>query len=136
VQSFVLASTSAAVIAIPLTIVSTSHESALLRDLFWPHQLSPYIEFSLFLLGVLPVLLGYFHLGRLGVLIALAGGFGIAWLMAVCGIVCFVYSGGVWLGTVAYAFCVVTLYLLLFRLHLRAITSASIRDAQRQNAAN
>jgi hypothetical protein len=132
VQSFVLASTSAAVIAIPLTIWSISHESGLLRDLFWPHELAPYIEFSLLLLGLMPILLGYFHLGRLGALVALAVGFGITWLMSVCGVMCFVYLGRKWLSSVAYAFCVVLLYSLLFWLHLRAIRSLSIRDAQQK----
>jgi len=59
-QSFALGSACAAVIALPLAVRSISHDdTALLRDLFWPHQLDPYIVFSLFFIGVLPVLLGY-----------------------------------------------------------------------------
>jgi membrane protein implicated in regulation of membrane protease activity len=85
---------------------------------------------------VVPALLGYYHLGRLGFVLNIAAGFALAWVMAVCGILCFVYVGhhfgSVWLSTVAYAACVVLVYLLIARLHLRAATSLSVRDAQRK----
>jgi hypothetical protein len=79
---------------------------------------------------VLPALLGYYHLGRLGFVLNVAAGFALAWMMAVCGILCFAYLGhhlgSVWLSTVAYAACVVFVYLLIARLHLRAATSPSV----------
>jgi hypothetical protein len=111
-------------------------DTALLRDLFWGHQLNPYISFSLFFLGVLPALLGYFHLGRLGLLLSIAAGFMVMWLMAVFGILCFVtlghYSGSVRESAFAYAAGAVLVYLLVAWLHLRASTAASIRNAQRK----
>jgi hypothetical protein len=137
VQSFVLASVSAALIALPLGVQSVSRdETALVRDLFWPDTLTPFITFSLVFLGAMPALLGYYHLGRLGFLLNVASGFALAWLMAVCGILCFVwvghYFGSVWLSTVVYVACVVLVYILIARLHLGAARSPSVRDAQRK----
>jgi hypothetical protein len=137
VQSLVLASVSAASIALPLAVQSVSRDqTALVRNLVWPETLNPYVTFSLFFIGVVPALLGYYHLGRLGFLLNVAAGFALAWIMAVCGILCFVYVGhhfgSVWLSSVAYAACVVLVYLLIARLHLRAATSPSVRDAQRR----
>jgi len=137
VQSLVLASVSAASIALPLAVQSVSRDQmALMRNLFWPDTLSPYITFSLFFIGVVPALLGYYHLGRLGFLLNVAAGFALVWIMAVCGILCFAYVGhhfgSVWLSVIAYAGCVVLVYLLIVRIHLRAATSQSIRDAQRK----
>jgi hypothetical protein len=137
VESLVLASVSAASIALPLAVQSASRDqTALVRDLFWPDTLNPYVTFSLFFIGVVPALLGYYHLGRLGFLLNVAAGFALAWIMAVCGILCFVFVGhhfgSVWLSAVAYAGCVVLVYVLIARLHLRAATSPSVRDAQRR----
>lgn len=137
VQSFVLATICAAFIALPITIQSVSHDdTALLRDLFWPHQLNPYVSFSVFFLGVLPALLGYFHLGRLGLLLSIAAGLVLMWLTAVFGILCFValghYSGSVRVSVFAYAAGAVLLYLMVAWLHLRASTAVFIRDAQRK----
>ncbi len=137
VQSLVLASISAASIALPLAVESVSRDqTALLRNLFWPDALNPYITFSVVFIGVVPALLGYYHLGRLGFLVNIAAGFALSWIMAVCGILCFAYVGNrlgsVWLSAFAYAAYVVLVYLLITRLHLRAATSPSVRDAQRK----
>jgi hypothetical protein len=132
VQSLVLASASAAIIAVTLA----RHETALLHDLFWPDSLNPYMMFSLVFLGLVPVLLGYYHLGRLGFLLSVAVGFALAWVMAVCGIICFVgvghYFGSIRLSTAAYATCVLLVYMLIARLHLKATKSQSVHDAQRK----
>jgi hypothetical protein len=137
VQCLVVASVSAALIALPIAMQLVSRdEAARFRFPFWPDTLNPYITFSIVLLGVLPLLLGYYHLGRLGFLLSVAAGFAIAWSMAVCGILSFVsvghYFGSVRLGTVLYVACVVAVYLLIAQLHLRAGRSASLHDAQRK----
>jgi hypothetical protein len=137
VQSLVVASVSAAFIALPITVQLVSRdEAARFRIPVWPDTLNPYITFSIVLIGVLPALLGYYHLGRLGFLLSVAAGFAIVWSMAVCGILSFVWVGhyfaSVWLSTVLYAACVVVVYLLIARLHLRAATSATLHDAQRK----
>jgi hypothetical protein len=83
-----------------------------------------------------PVLLGYHHLGRLGMLLSVAVGCVLTWIVAVYGIICFVgighYFGSVSLSAVAYAACIALVYLSIARLHLRAAKSPSARDAQRK----
>jgi len=136
-QSLVVASVSAAIIALGITVQLVSRdEAARFRFPFWPDTLNPYITFSIVFVGVLPALLGYYHLGRLGFLLSVAAGFAIVWSMAVCGILSFVwlghYFGSVWLSTVLYAACVAVVYLLIARLHLWSARSASLPDAQRK----
>lgn len=136
-QSLVLASVSAVSIALSLAVQSVSRdETALVRNLFWPDALDPYVTFSLIFIGLMPALIGYYHLGRLGFLLNVAAGFALAWVMAACGILCIVYVGhhfgSVLLSTVAYAACVVLVYLLIARLHLKAASSPAICEAQRK----
>ena len=141
VQSLALASFSAASLALPLAVQSISRDQTALylRNLFWPDTLyvDAYVNFSLFFIGVLPALLGYYHLGRLGFLLNVAAGFALAWIMAVCWILCLVHLGrhhfgSLWSSAVAYAACIILVYLLIAWLHLRAATSPSVRDAQRK----
>lgn len=121
----------------PFAVQSISRdETALLRNLFWPDTLNPYITFSLVFIGVVPALLGYYHLGRLGFLLNVAAGLAIAWIMAICGILCFVYVGNyfesIWLSAVTYAASVTLVYMFIARLHLKVARSLSVRDAQRK----
>jgi hypothetical protein len=139
VQSLVVASVSAATIALPLVLAEqlvSRNERALLRSLFWPDALDPYITFSFVFIGVVPALLGYYHLGRLGFLLNVASGFALALIMAVCGMLCFAFvghlSGSTWLSTVAYAACLALVCILIARFHLRAAKSPSVLDAQRK----
>jgi hypothetical protein len=89
VQGLVLASVSAAIIALPLALQSVPrNDTALLRNFFWPDILNPYITFSFVFLGIVPALLGYYNLGRLGFLLSVSLGFAFAWIMAVCGLLC------------------------------------------------
>jgi len=136
-QSLLLASVSAASIAFPLAMHLVSRDkAALVRILVWPDTLTLYITFSLVFLGVIPALLGYYHLGRLRLLLNVAAGFALAWSMAVCAILSFVWVGhyfqSVSLSTVVYAACVVLVYMLIARLHLGAARSKSVRDAQQK----
>lgn len=137
VQSLVLASLSATVIAVPVAArLLARDETSLLRNIPWPDTLNPYITFSIVFMGVVPALLGYYHLGRLGFLLNAAAGAALAWIMAVCGILCFValghYSGSLWLSTFTYAACVVLVYMFVAVLHLKAARSSSVYDAQRK----
>jgi MFS superfamily sulfate permease-like transporter len=130
-------SVTAAVVAVQVAILSIppQDDTAWLRDLFWPDRLTPYITFSLVCLGVLTVLLGYFHLGRLGAFVSLGVGFALAWLMAVCAIVCFVRLSSartVWLGELSYGTCLLVVYLSMFYVHMKATKSRWIVDAQRK----
>jgi hypothetical protein len=73
------------------------------------------MTFSFVFIGVVPALLGYYHLGRLGFLLNVAAGFALAWIMAVSGMLCFAL-----------------VYILIARFHLRAAKSPSVFDAQRK----
>jgi hypothetical protein len=137
VQILVVASVSAAAIALPLALELVSHnETALLRSLFWPEMLDPYMTFSFVFIGAVPALLGYYHLGRLGFLLNVLGGFALAWIMAVCGMLSFAFvghlSGSALLSAVTYAACVALVYILIAWLHLRVASSPAVRDAQRK----
>jgi hypothetical protein len=136
-QSLLLASASAAIVALPVAMQAAfRHQLTILHDFYWPDTLDPYILFTIAFVGLVLVLLGYYHVGRLGFLLSVALGFALAWVMAVFGILCFVgvghYSGSVKLSTAAYAISVALVYMLLALLHLRAAKSQSIRDAQRK----
>jgi len=136
-QSFVVGSLASAILALPFAVRSVSHDdTAWLRDLFWPHQLHPYITFLLVFFGVLPALLGYFHLGRLGLFLNTAAGLIVMWLMAVFGILCFVgvghYSDSLIASAFAYFVGAVLLYLFMGWLHFRAARAPSLREAQRK----
>jgi len=130
-----LASVSAALIASPLVLQSAPHSGTpFMRDLFWPDILTPYLVFSAAFIGVVPVLLGYYHLGRLGFLVSLAVGLALGWSMPLCALLCFALtercSGSRWLGAIPYLLCFLLLYLLIAKLHFRAVTSTSLREAQ------
>jgi hypothetical protein len=134
-HSLMLASVSAALIALPITVQLVSRDQAArFRIPAWPDTLNLYITFSIVLVGVLLVLLGYYHLGRLGFLVSVALASAVVWSMAVCGILSFVwvghYLGSVWLSTFLYAAFFVLVYLLIAGLHLRAASSSSLHDAQ------
>ncbi len=135
VQCLVLASISAATIALPLALQPVPR-TALLRNLFWPDVLNPYLTFSFVFIGILPALLGYYNLGRLGLLLSVVPGFAFAWVVTVSGLLCMIYAehrfGSVWLGTVAFGICVLLAYVVITRLHLGAAKSRSVNDAQRK----
>src|ERR1051326_3212668 len=109
VQALIVTSVSSASIALALAARSSAgNEIAMLR--LWPYTLDPYLTFSFIFVGLVSVLLGYYHLGRLGFLLNIGAGFAFAWIMAACGILSFWgvghFVGSVQLSTVAYAACV------------------------------
>jgi hypothetical protein len=86
-QVFIVTSLSAAVISIPIAVASTPHDdTAILRDLFWPRRLDPLIIFSSVFLSLLPILLAYYSLGRLGGMLSLALSFVMWYGLIVCAI--------------------------------------------------
>ena len=111
-------------------------QMALMRNLFWPDTLSPYITFSLFSLAwCLPS--SATTTRRLGFLLNVAAvragldhGSMRDFVLRLCGH----HFGSVWLSVIACAGCVVLIIppTFIVRIHLRAATSQSIRDAQRK----
>jgi hypothetical protein len=131
VQIVIVASVCSAVIAIPFAIASISHnETAWLRDLLWPHQFDPFIIFSSVFLSLVPVLLAYYHLGRLGAMLGLAVS-PVAWystmLLALLFIKC---SGPLW-GAMEFGGTCFLLYALLCVVHIKVANSRTVRDVQR-----
>ena len=126
-----MSSMSAAIITIPIAAASVSHdETAILRDLFWPHQLGPLIIFSSVFLALLPLLLAYYNLGRLGAMLCPCLSFVMLYALIVCAIFIFQYLSP-WLAVVGYLGACLLLYLLVLRLHMKAAISHRIQDIQR-----
>ena len=68
-----MSSVCAVVIAVPLALASIPSDGAPMYDfLAPPHQFDPVITLGSVFVSVLPVFLGYYHLGRLGALLSLA----------------------------------------------------------------
>jgi cation transport ATPase len=128
VPSFVVASASSAILALPFAVNSVSrNETAMFRDLFWPHQFNPFLTFAVVFLALLPVLLAYYHLGRAGLMVSTLAAMGTGFVMTISTVL--IMLG--WLGVLAYTAIGLLVYLLLFVAHMKAAKSRSIRDAQR-----
>ena len=131
VQVFVVSCVCAAVIAVPFAIASISHdETALFRDLFWPHQFKPLINYGAIFMSVLPLFLGYYQLGRIGALLSLAVSAVAFCVTALCAF-CFFAGHAPLFGTIAYVSACVLLSMLVFAAHMKASNSRAIQDAQR-----
>ncbi len=123
-----MASASAAILALPFAVNSVSrNETAMFRDLFWPHQFNPFLTFAVAFLALLPVLLGYYHLGRVGLILGTLVAMGTGFIMTLSTLL--IMLG--WLGVLAYTVIGLLVCLLLFLAHMKTSNSPSIRDAQR-----
>jgi hypothetical protein len=96
----------------------------------WPHQFDPLVNFSSVFLLVLPVFLGYYHLGRLGALLSLPISAGTWFGSFLCAL--FVLQGQPEVAEVAtyVSFCLL-LGLLVFAMHMKAADSPAIQRALR-----
>ena len=101
--------------------------------LSWPHEFDPLINFGLVFVTILPLSLGYYHLGRLGALVALAA----SALMYFASVLCASFLFALYFfhafvfDTIAYVCFCLLLTALVFRLHTKFFDSRHIRDAQR-----
>jgi hypothetical protein len=135
VQVFVVSALCAVVLAIAVALASIPTDGTSMQRFLGPsREFDPLINFGLALVSVLPVFLGYYHLGRLGVLL----GFGIAAVVCFATGICawFVFAfkpGGpsavVEAGT--YIGVCVLFSILLFAVHMKASNSRTIQNAQR-----
>jgi len=127
VPSFIVASASAAILALPFAVNSLSrNETAMFRDLLWPHQFNPFLTFAVIFLALIPVLLSYYHLGRVGLILGTLVAMGMGFLMTFSSLL--IMLG--WLGVLAYTVIGLVVYFLLFLAHIKTSKSPSIRDAQ------
>jgi len=128
VPSFIVASASAAILSLPFAINSVSrNDTAMFRDLLWPHQFNPFLTFAVVFLALLPVLLAYYHLGRVGLMLGTLAAMGTGFLMSLSSLL--IMLG--WLGVLAYTVIGLLVYFLLLLAHMKISKSQSIRDAQR-----
>ena len=131
VQVFVLSTVCASVIASSCAIALVRHdETAILRDLFWPHQSDAFINFGVVFVSLIPLFLGYYHLGRIGALVSLAVSAMTFFAIAFCAFFLFAPHAGLF-GTVAYISACLLLCVLLFLVHMKASNSDALRNAQR-----
>jgi hypothetical protein len=84
----------------------------------WPHQFDPLVNFCSVSLSVLPVFLGYYHLGRVGGLLSLPISAGTWYASFLCAL--FVLQGQPAVAG-----------LLVFAMHVKAADSPAIQRAQR-----
>ncbi len=130
-QIFVVSSVSSAVIATSFVLTSMSHnQTGILRDLVWPHQFAPIIIFGAAFLSLLPILLAYYNLGRLGAILSLALSFVMLDGLTVGAAFLFLTLSP-WQAAGVYLAACLLLYLVVLTLHMKAASSNAIRDAQR-----
>jgi hypothetical protein len=130
-QVFVTCSVSAAILASPFAIVAAAHPRyGIFRDFFWPHQFDPVIPFVAAFLAIIPVLLSYYHLGRIGVVVSSVLAVVIFYVVVFAALYAFLLrplpiAAGIFLSA-----CVL-LYVSTLALHNKACSARSIAEAKR-----
>jgi len=135
-QVFSLSILCALVIGAAIGIASIPADgTSMYRFLAPSRELDPYINFGLAFVCIIPVLLGYYHLGRLGMLlgIAIAGFAGFAtWL---CAVVVFGFellgASRVIEAAVYSGFCLLAAAI-AFKAHMRASNSPVVQNTQQR----
>jgi hypothetical protein len=129
---FIVASLSASVFAAVVALQSVSNdETAIMRDLLWPHQLDPYVGFAATFLAVIPIFLGYYHLGRLGAVLSLLFS-GAIWYAVILSAFCVLLPRNIRFGLIAFEIICLLLYALLFRCNVKMAEARAVREAQRK----
>ncbi len=135
-QVFVVSVVCALVIGAAIGIASIPADGTpMYRFLAPSRDLNPYINFGLAFVSIIPVLLSYYHLGRLGILLGSAiAGFAVfaTWI---CAIVVFglevLGTSRVTEAATYSAFCILVAAI-VFRAHTMASTSRGVQKAQRR----
>jgi hypothetical protein len=135
-QVFVVASASAAVIALAVALASIPADgTSWNRFLFGPsRQFDPFINFGSAFVSVLPVFLGYYHLARIGLLLGVAVSAAMCFATQVCAGFVFGFQlvgHSVLLQEVTYLFFWQLVSMIVLWVHIKASSSDAIRDAQR-----
>ena len=134
VQVFAVSSVCAVLIAAPLALASIPSDGTLMQSFLGPpRRFDPLISFGSAFVSVLTVFLGYYHLGRHGVV----------WGLAASAVTCFVtYVCAFWLfgfelvghsvviQVLTFVGALFAVIILIFAVHIKASNSNDIRDAQ------
>jgi hypothetical protein len=133
VQIFVVASVSAAVIALAVALVSFPADGTSWYRFLGPsRQFDPFINFGSAFVSVLPVLLGYYHLARVGAVLGLGISAVMCFVIQVCAVFVFAFllvGHSVVVQEVTYVGICLLLSMLVFALHMKASNSQPVRDA-------
>jgi hypothetical protein len=134
-QVFVVASVCAAIVALAVALVSIPADGTSWYRFLGPsRQFDPFINFGSAFVSVLPVLLGYYHLARVGALLGIAISLVMCFVTQVCAGFVFglqLVGSSVVLQKVTYVGIWLLLSMLVFALHMKASNSQAVRDAQR-----
>jgi hypothetical protein len=134
-QVFVVASMCAAVIALAVALASIPADgTSWNRSLGPSRQLDPFINFGSAFVSVLPILLGYYHLARLGAFLGVAISALACYTTQVSAGFIFVFQvvgRSVVLQEATYIGVWMLLALLLLWVHIKTSNSEALRDAQR-----
>jgi len=134
-QVFVVASLSAAVIALAVALVSIPADGTSWYRFLGPsRQLDPFINFGSAFVSVLPVYLGYYHLARIGALLGLAVSAFACFFTQVCAGLVFglgVVGNSLVLEDATYVGLCLLLNMLVLWAHIKASNSEAVRDGQR-----
>jgi hypothetical protein len=135
VQVLVVASVSAAVIALAVALVSIPADGTSWGRFLGPsRQFDPFINYGSAFVSLLPVLLGYYHLARIGALLGLALSAVMCFVTQVCAVFVFglqLVGPSVLLQEVTYVGIWLMLSVLVFAVHMKASSSQAVRDTQR-----
>jgi len=134
-QVFVLAGLCAVVIALAVALASIPTDgTSWNRFLGFSRQFDPFVNFGSAFLTVLPLLLGYYHLARLGVLVGLAVSAVMFWATQISAFFVFaiqLVGRSVMLQEVAYVVVWLLLMMTVLWVHMKASNSRAIQNAQR-----
>jgi glucose-6-phosphate-specific signal transduction histidine kinase len=101
-------------------------------SLGWPHEFDPLINFGLVFVSVLPVFLGYYHLGWRGAFLTFPVSAVMYFAAKLCASLLFVFFYHALLfDAVAYVSTCLLLSMLVFAAHRKSSNSSALRDAQR-----
>jgi hypothetical protein len=134
-QVFVVAALCAVVIALAVLLVSIPAAGISWYRFLGPsRQFDPFINFGSAFVSVFPLLLGYYHLARLGALAGLAVSAAMYWATQVCAFFLFAFQlvgRSVVLQEATYVVVLLLLTVTTLWVHMKASNSRAILDAQR-----
>jgi hypothetical protein len=133
-QVFVVATVCAAVVALAVALASIPADGTSWNRFLGPsRQLDPFINFGAVFVSVLPILVGYYHLARLGAFVGFAASALIFYVSQVCAGFIFVFrvvGRSLMLQEATYVAVWMLLSLLLLWAHIKVSNSVAIRRAQ------
>ena len=134
-QVFIVAALCAFVIALAVGLASIPADGISWYRFLGPsRQFDPFMNFGSTFVSVFPILLGYYHLARIGALVGLAVSLAMYWATQVCALFVFAFQlvgRAVVLQEATYVMILLLLTIAILWVHVKASNSRTILDAQR-----